>query len=344
MQEGSGVNENVLLRGSQKSIGPVAPRQMIEAIGGSEQPAPDAGSGRMAWVERMLDDANPYPARVMVNRIWHHLTGRGIVASVDNFGVLGHRPTHPELLDWLADDFRDHGWSVKHAIKTVMLSSTYRMDSKPAAASPEVERAISTHDPDNLLLHRMRVKRLQGEAIRDAILSLSGRLDDTMYGVSIPVHLTDFMEGRGRPKRSGPLDGAGRRSIYTAIRRNFLPNMMLAFDMPIPFNAMGRRSVSNVPAQALILMNDPFIIEQAGLWARRLLAMEGVDTDPTRVRKLYNMAFARDPQPGELEQALAFVDEQSRALAGTSQSDPQARAWTDLCHVVMNVKEFIFIR
>jgi hypothetical protein len=344
IQEGSGVNEHVLIRGSQKSIGPVAPRQLLEAIAGDDQSAPQVGSGRMAWVQRMLDDANPYPARVMVNRIWRHLTGRGIVASVDNFGVLGQRPTHPELLDWLADDFRTHGWSLKHAIKTVMLSSTYRMDSKPAAATPDVAMHIANTDPDNLLLHRMRVKRLEGEVIRDSILQLSGRLDRTLYGVSIPVHLTAFMEGRGRPKQSGPLDGAGRRSIYTAIRRNFLPNMMLAFDMPIPFNAMGRRSVSNVPAQALILMNDPFVIDQANLWAKRLLAMKELDNNDARVRQLYRMAFARDPQPQELAQAVAFVDEQAGALAGSSKADPQTAAWTDLCHVVMNVKEFIFIR
>src|SRR5712671_2463631 len=146
------------------------------------------------------------------------------------------------------------------------------MSSAPADAAAEQA------DPENLLLHRANLRRLEGEAIRDAILAISGRLDPKLGGPPVPVFLSAFMDGRGKPSHSGPLDGDGRRSIYTAVRRNFLPSMMLAFDTPIPFNTMGRRNVSNVPAQALILMNDPFIVEQAKTWSQRTPA----NTDPSQ--------------------------------------------------------------
>jgi len=150
------------------------------------------------------------------------------------------------------------------------------------------------------------------------------------------VHVTHFMDGRGKPG-SGPLDGAGRRSIYTSVRRNFLPPMMLAFDMPIPFTTMGRRNVSNVPAQALILMNDPFVVEQSRVWAKRLAT---VAEPAERVRQMYLAAFSRPPAEHELKDALAFVGTQSQRL-GASPTDE--RVWADLGHVLFNVKEFIYL-
>lgn len=154
-----------------------------------------------------LADDNPFTVRVAVNRVWHHLFGRGIVPTVDNFGVLGQAPTHPELLDWLADRFRtEQKWSLKQLIKSIVLSCTYQMSSQADAASVQA-------DPQNLLWHHMPVRRLQAESIRDAILAVSGRLDRTVQGAPVEVHLTQFMDGRGRPG-SGPLDGAGRRSLY----------------------------------------------------------------------------------------------------------------------------------
>jgi hypothetical protein len=310
-------------------------------LGGLSNPAPEHGSGRLALAKQIADPANPLTSRVMVNRIWHHLFGVGIVPSVDNFGVLGQPPTHPDLLDHLADRFVKGGWSVKRLIRAVVLTRTYRMASRHDDASVAA-KAISA-DPDNALLSRMRVRRLEAEAIRDAILSCSGRLDTTMFGRSVPVYLTPFMEGRGRPGASGPLDGAGRRSIYTAIRRNFLPPMMMAFDMPTPYTTVGRRGASNVPAQALILMNDPFVAEQAKRWAQRVLAEEGV-TAEQRVRSLYLTAFSRPPSDAETQQALAFLRDQGAAYGlDVSHAMTDERPWTDLCHVLFNVKEFIFL-
>src|SRR5690606_22182571 len=219
-------------------------------------------------------------------------------------------------------------------IRRLVLTSTYAMDSTPHAGH---ER-----DPQNLLLHRMPIRRLEAEAIRDAILAVSGRLEPQMFGPSVPVYLTPFMQGRGRPAKSGPLDGDGRRSIYIAIRRNFLSPMMLAFDQPIPFTSIGRRNTSNVPAQALILMNDPFVVQQSQVWANRLLAEA---SDPAqRVERMYRLAFARAPHDEERVAALEFLVQQGQELGlNPQQSLADARTWADLCHVMFNVKEFVFL-
>jgi hypothetical protein len=323
MLEGSGMDGHVFVRGSPKAAGETVPRRFLEALAG---PGPLAarGSGRLELARQITDPAlDPFVARVMVNRVWHHLFGRGIVASVDNFGVLGEPPSHPELLDYLADTFVRDGWSVKRLVRMLALSRTYQMSSSSDGKGDE-------RDPQDLLLHRMRVRRLEGEAIRDAMLAVSGRLDGRLFGPPVPVCLNDFQQGRGRPA-SGPLDGDGRRSIYLAVRRNFLSSFLLAFDTPIPFSTVGRRSVSNVPAQSLILMNDPFVHQQAAFWARRTLAE--AETPRARVEAMYLRAFGRPPTRAEGRPCLDFV--------GRRADDPAA--WVDLAHVLFNTKEFIFL-
>jgi cytochrome c553 len=331
MADGTGLNEHVFIRGSHKSLGPEAPRQFLEAIAGPNQPMPVQGSGRLELAKRMLDPSNPLLPRVMANRLWHHHFGEGIVRSTDDFGVQGQPPTHPELLDYLATEFVRQGWSIKRMHRMMVLSSAYRMASRADAKSEEA-------DPQNKLLHRMPVRRLEAECIRDAILAVSGRIDLSLYGPSVTPHLTPFMQGRGRPNVSGPLDGDGRRSIYLGVRRNFLTPMFLDFDYPIPFTTIGRRSVSSVPAQALTLMNNPFVVGEAQRWAKRVLA-EKDRTPGQRVETMYVTAFGRTPTEIELKDALAFLDEQAKEYDKTD--DP--RVWADLCHVLLNVKEFIFL-
>jgi hypothetical protein len=335
MLDGSGVNEYLLIRGSSKTPGPEVPRRFLEAIAGDAPPGHALGSGRLTLARQMLAPSNPFTARVIVNRVWHHLFGRGIVATVDNLGVLGEPPTHPELLDHLADRFVRDGWSLKRLVRTLVLTRAYRMSSRPDSRSDSL-------DPDNRLLHRMAIRRLEAEPIRDAILAVSGQLDDRMYGPSVAVHLTPFMQGRGRPTESGPVDGDGRRSLYLAIRRNFLAPMMLAFDAPIPFTTMGRRNVSNVPAQALILMNDPFVIEQAGRWAAQVVAR--VDSAEARIDGMYRSAFGRSAERAEVADALAFLESQGRELALPAEAwRNDRRVWADLAHVLFNAKEFVFL-
>jgi hypothetical protein len=159
----------------------------------------------------------------------------------------------------------------------------------------------------------------------------------------VPIYLTPFMQGRGRPKDSGPLDGANRRSVYLAVRRNFLSPLTLAFDTPIPFSTNGRRNVSNVPAQALILMNDPFVAEQARHWARRVLTDEQA-TPENRVRRMYIAAFSRAPTADESSAAMAFLSQQSREYGLSAEAASRdERVWGDLGHVLFNAKEFLFV-
>jgi cytochrome c553 len=331
-------DETLLIRGDSRNPGAVVPRRNLVALGGQRPADSENGSGRLELAHELIRvDQNPLLPRVIVNRVWHHLFGRGIVRSVDNFGELGDRPSHPELLDHLASTFVEQGWSLKSLIHRIVTSRTYRQRSLP------VSDHATEVDPDNLLLSHMRVRRLEGEAIRDAILAISGRLKRTIGGTSVPIHLTPFTSGRGRPK-SGPLDGAGRRSIYLAIRRNFLPPWMLVFDMPIPLGPVGRRNQSNVPAQPLALMNDPFVAEQSRLWAQRVLAPDNLE--PTdRIDRMNLTALGRKATPPEIAEGLAFLKAQGTAYdpaEGKWQKNPQA--WADYAHVLLNLKEFIFIQ
>ncbi len=327
MVDGNGVDEYVFVRGNHKARGPVQPRRLPRILGGENQPpAPADGSGRLAMAHRALDRSGHLMARVVVNRVWHYLFGRGLVASVDNFGRLGSRPTHPELLDYLAAELIRHRWSLKWLIRQMVLSATFGQTSAVTDAAAEEK------DPQNLLLHRMNVQRLEAEAIRDCVLAVSGRLDlQKNEGPGVLPHLTPFMQGRGRPKKSGPLDGHGWRSLYINVRRNFLTPMFLAFDYPVPMTTVGRRSVSNVPAQALVMLNDPFVLQQAEVWSRRLLALPLEDGE--RLRRMFRQALAREPTPRELQAMLAFLRE----------APSRKQAWEELCHAVLNMKEFVFI-
>jgi len=213
----------------------------------------------------------------------------------------------------------------------MLLSNSYRMSSRPDSAAMRL-------DPENRLLHHMPVRRLEAEAVRDALLAVSSRLNPAMHGPSVLPYLTAHMEGRGRP-HAGPLDGDGRRSIYINARRNFLTPLLLAFDYPSSFSTIGSRGVSTVPAQALTLMNDPFVVQQAGRWAERTLADPG-KTDEQRIDALYWTAFARPPSADERRDLLLFLNRQAGRY-GCGVDNP--RVWSDLCHVLINVKEFIFI-
>ena len=337
--DGNGIDQFVLLKGSAARPAESAARRFLEVIDGQGQPAwPANSSGRLVLADRVLDPQNPLTARVAVNRIWHHLFGRGLVPTPDNFGKLGEPAADPlaqALLDTLAVRFVAEGWSVKQLVRGIVTSATWRMSSNRDSAAVE-------QDPRNLLFHHFPLRRLEGEAIRDKILAVSGRLDPTIGGPGVEVFLTNFHEGRGRPG-SGPLDGAGRRSIYTTVRRNFLPGFLVAFDYPVPFQAMGRRNVTNVPAQALTLMNDPFVVEQARLWAKQTLADDALSPE-ARIDRMYREAFVRSPAPEETAAALDFLTAQARAHGTDFAEQPHHEAaWADLAHALFNTKEFIFV-
>ena len=334
--DGNGIDHPLLQRGEPHQPGPRVPRRFLEAVAGPEPLASGGGSGRLQLAEVLTDSSNPLLDRVWVNRVWHHLIGRGIVASVDNFGWLGERPSHPELLDHLSHWFRFRArGSLKQLVRRIVLSQTYRMSSR--ASDPAAARI----DPENRLLHRMNLRRLEAESIRDAVLAISGRLDLQMSGPPVPVHKGDVVLFRGAPKKLGPLDGNGRRSIYMAARRNFLSSLLLTFDTPKPFATVGRRDVSNVPAQSLALMNHPFFHEQARRWARRLEKTGGEVAPARRIRLMYLEAFARPPTPAEIDACLRSLDRMSRLRTS---SDNGLSGWESLSHALFNVKELIYIR
>ncbi len=333
MTEGDGLDEHVFTRGDHKSPGALAPRSGLRALA-SDAAHYRKGSGRLALARELTAADHPLVPRVLVNRVWHHLFGQGLAKTVDNFGVLGEPPVHGELLDWLANDFVEGGWHIKPLLRRLLLSRTYGM------ASQHDDPRAADFDPGLALLHRASVRRLDGEALRDALLTLSGRLDRKLYGASVPVFLTPFMDGRGRPDRSGPLDGAGRRSLYQEVRRNFLHPMFLAFDTPIPFSTVGRRNVSNVPAQALTMMNDGFVVEQTKRWAERVLREDHADRS-VRLRSMLRALYGHAPTASEVDAAETFLLEQAGTLGTDLNAAP---AWADLAHALVNVKEFAFLR
>ena len=257
----------------------------------------------------------------------------------------------PELLDFLASKFRDDGQSIKRMIRGIVLSQTYQMSS-------EFDVESAKQDPKNLLWHHVPPKRLEGEAIRDAMLLFSGNLKPELYGPSVPIHLTDFMDGRGRPKKSGPSDGAGRRSIYVSVRRNFLSPFMLAFDTPSPFSTMGRQCFECSRPGFDLDERIRWVVKQAEAFAVRALKKSSL-TIEERVGWLYGMAFSPPPHADELALAMAFIQQYnddthpstpsplrrgegergSRDVSGSSTS-----AWVALAHALINTKEFIFLR
>lgn len=326
--EGDAQFSPVFIRGDcHQPAKEIQPRRYLTALEAMPTSFSDRGSGRPALANAIASPENPLTARVMVNRVWHHLFGRGIVETVDNFGLQGKLPTNPELLDHLAVTFINEGWSIKKLIRTIVLSDAFKRSTKG------LDQTLKA-DPDNITLHRFPLRRLEAEAIRDAILAVSGRLDSTLYGPPFEVYLTEFMKGRGRPVQSGPIDGYGRRSIYQVIRRNFLPPFMLAFDMPAPFSTFGRRNESNVPAQSLSIMNDPFVHEMAKIWAENLIKANL--TDEAKITWIYLQAFSRKPTEKERTLAIQFIKSRS------AESD-QNRIWSDYCHAVFNMKEFTFL-
>lgn len=332
--DGSPHNEVLLSRGDHLAPDHEVPRRWPAFLAGNSDVVPPTGSGRLDLARWLTDADNPLFARVMVNRIWQQHFGEGLVRTPDDFGMMGEPPTHPELLEYLAYEFRTNGFSVKALKRRMLMSSTYRMSS--VMNDPQVEAA----DPDNRTLHRMPLRRLEAEAIRDAILAVSGRLDRRLYGPGVAPHLTPFMDGRGKPDYSGPLDGGGRRSIYITVRRNFLPPLLTAFGFPVPDSPRGKRVATNVPAQALTMMNSEFVREQATTWAERTLSDKSLSSAESRIRRLYEAAYGRPPSVDETEEALGFLGDDLSEVETLSDT----ATWSDLCHVLFNGTEFLYVR
>lgn len=330
--QGPGRGFPVLKGGDPTARMSEVPPRYLEVLNG-RAPFDSGGSGRRQLAETVASARNPLTARVMVNRIWHHLFGRGIVASPDDFGGMGELPTHPELLDYLAEQFVRDGWSVKRLIQRIMMTHTFRRSSLP-------DNHATSIDPANHLLHHYPARRLSAEAVRDTILTVSGRLDRQLYGPGIHPHRKE--ETDYRKLWTGPLDGDGRRSIYIKVTRMEGPQFLELFDFPIPMATQGRRDRTNVPAQALALLNDPFVISQAEHWGNQLVQRR--DTTPAaRVRHMFVKALGRMPNDEEEARTLQFLQrlakDQTEADLLTDES-----VWQDAAHAMFNLKELIYIR
>jgi hypothetical protein len=316
--ETGAVDQPLFHRGNHKQPGELVARRFLEAFDATPYTATE--SGRRALAEDILRPDNPLTARVIVNRVWHHLFGRGLVATPDNFGRMGETPSHPELLDFLAGWFVEHGYSIKALIRFLVTSETWQLASTPPAGARD-------RDPDNRLLAHASVRRLEAEALRDTLLAVSGDLKlDPMGGPPV-------------------LGRAPRRSVYLRVKRNDLDPFLAAFDAPVPSGPTGRRDVTNVPGQSLTLLNDPFVRELAEHWAHRLAQDPDLADAPTRIRAMFLQALARPPTAAELERSQRFVawaaEPDSPTPAG--QSAAAAAPWADLAHALFNLKEFIFI-
>lgn len=285
---------------------------------------------RKAFAEWLTQSGHPLTARVMVNRIWAGHFGTGIVASLDNFGKSGAAPTHPELLDWLAVEFVDGGWSVKKLHKTIVMSAAYRQSA--AARADGLAK-----DAENRLLWRMSPRRLEAESVRDAILAAAGRLDTKMYGE--PVKTVTKPSGEVAPEKE--LEEPGRRTIYQLVRRSAPQSLLNAFDAPVMEINCARRVTTTSATQALALMNGEFVSKQAEHFAKRVLSGGGDDTG--RIREAFRIALSREPGAAELDRMLTFARKQEDFYRDLPEAERRLRVFADLCQALLGTNEFIYL-
>ena len=286
---------------------------------------PDNESGRRQLAEWLSSDDHPLTARVMVNRIWHHLFGSGIVRTTDNFGSTGSLPNNPELLDHLTTRFQKEGWSIKKLIREIMLSRTYQLSSRVDGNNPTVRTNLKADVENKLFWHQNR-RRLEAEVIRDAMLLVSGQLDRKMGGPGMP--------NGNIVERTFKFTDT-RRSVYTPVFRNNLLEMFEVFDFPDPNMVKGTRAASTVSSQALFLMNSPFVMAQADQAAKQRLT-EGEMSDSDRVNTAYRNTLGRLPTDGESKLALAYL--------GQAKTDEQRQqAWGQFYQVLFASIDFRYV-
>jgi hypothetical protein len=266
------------------------------------------GSGRLELARAIVDSSNPLTARVIVNRVWLHHFGRGLVSTPSDFGLRSEPPTHPQLLDYLAAEFMRHGWSIKRLHRQIMESAVYQQQSIDRADSRRI-------DPENRLLWRMNRRRLGFEAMRDSLLAVAGASDAQLYGPPQDV-LTGFVP---------------RRTVYGFIDRMDLPELLRSFDFPSPVTTSPQRTSTTVPPQALFLMNNNFAVESARRILRRPDMAELTETD-SRVKELNRLLFGRVPTSAEATIAREFLGDQ-----------PTANQWQQYVHGLLMTNEFVFV-
>jgi len=326
----------VAVRGNFRTLGDVVPRGFLSAVNVPDaKPIDKTTSGRLELAKWITSPDNPLTARVMVNRIWHHLFGRGIVPTVDNFGLIGKPPTHPELLDSLALRFVQDGWSTRRMIRAMVLSRTYQLSS-------QTDKHNLAIDPDNRLLWRATPRRLEAETIRDAMLAVSGQLDSTRPIGSTVTALGDKMARTIATEKIQP--PSNHRSVYLPVVRDYIPELFDLFDFPSPSLVTGNRAVTNVPSQALYLRNSKFVATQTELAAKRLLASTEAGDDRARVTLAMRWSLGRAPTKPEQDAALAMIEGIMQAETDDAKKPENVvRAWSAWFLTLFTTAEFRFL-
>jgi hypothetical protein len=299
----------------------------------------DQNNRRRQLAQWIASADNPLTARVAVNRIWQYHFGKGIVKTPSDFGVTGDRPSHPELLDWLAIEFVKRGWSWKATHRLILLSSAYRQSS-------QFNQQAAAKDPENRLLWRMNPRRLEAEPLRDGVLAVSGKLNSEMFGPGIYPRIDpDVINTGSRPR--WPLNAKDdhstwRRSVYIFVKRSVLLPLIEVFDCPATVVSGPVRAVSTVSPQSLALMNNEFVLQQSGFFAERVAREAGADRRAQVVRA-FKIALNRPPNAKEIEWSLSFLKSQADGYAKRKNENPEASALRDFCHAIINLNEFVYI-
>lgn len=328
------VDCRINLKGDSKSLGDQVPRGFLTACVMPGEPViqEKSRSGRLELAVWLTRRDHPLTARVMVNRVWHHLFGQGIVTTPDDFGVYGSRPSHPDLLDYLATRFQNQGWSVKRLIRDIVLSRTYQLSSSAADA-------LVTADPDNLWMSRHLRRRLDAETIRDAILQASNDLTLVPGAGSIIRHRDILLNLAGDLHEASP-----HRSVYLCRLRNSPPPELSAFDLPDGVAVAGKRDVTTLPTQALFLVNSPFVLDQSRRLARLLISQPAIE-DLVRAEIILRRVLGRPPGPGEVDRALAMIQDVDAELKlqGTTPNLRIEMAWSAYVQALFATNEFRYV-
>ncbi|MGI9474113.1 MAG: DUF1549 and DUF1553 domain-containing protein, partial [Rubripirellula sp.] len=331
---------SIHVRGSHLSLGEPVAREFPEVmrISGARPVFPNHESGRLELARWMASTRHPLTARVFVNRVWRWHFGEGLVRTTENFGVLGDRPSHPELLDWLARRFMASGWSTKELHRLILASSTYQMSS----SHPSAAEGISV-DPENRMWWHFPLQRMEPEQLRDSILAVSGRLDNSMTGKTVPLRNRQFVFNHTSVDHTR-YDSL-RRAIYLPVIRNNLYTLFEQFDFPDPTMPTGNRSETVVAPQSLLLMNDPLVMDSSDRLAKSLLGV--ASSDSSRIESAYLHVLGRPPTALESRRVLTFVDSMvSGARLNSEMVDDEAvqRAWSLFCQGLFASNEFMYVR
>jgi hypothetical protein len=342
VSDGTPTNAPIQRRGDPLQPGPVIARGLPAIFGGSKLPPDSDESGRLELAGWLASPTNPLTARVMVNRLWQHHFGRGLVATPSDFGTHGQPPTHPELLDWLAARFIESGWSVKAMHRLIMGSAAYQQASVATTDAGVEERGGTAGlDPENALLGRFSRRRLEAEELRDALLAISGQLDLTPAGPHPfpPEHTWDFTQH----EQFSAVYDTRRRSVFLMQQRLKRHPFLALFDGADPNASTADRGVTTTPLQSLYALNDRFVHEQAAAFARRLWREAG--TDRARVERAYQLALARWPRAEEVSEALAYLARvtASAALSDKPPDERALRAWSSYVRALLGSNEFLFV-